>query len=302
VGGAENTRPDHIRQLRLRLQMKKYKKTQRAPGSYICSKNSVLSFASIRIIGSPGGEDYKKTAPPEPVAAAVWYAKKLQEEGADAFSVSAKILGIKTPEQMTSVMKALQEENDIPLVISADDPILIEAALKAYTGKAMIYSVYSDQKVFDAMLPLAKRFGSAYMGITVNRKGVPPTAEGRVCLAWRIYDTGTEYYNFRAANVYIDCVALPMSTCPKQAREALNTVKKVKQHIGLHTALNLTGIFNSFPNQELLEATFFSAALLFGLDIVIADSNIRHLKDLIYAFLLLDGRDGMEDIYRARFS
>ena len=71
-------------------------------------------------------------------------------------------------------------------MLDSSDPVALERGLKAADGKVLINSVSGEQKSLDAILPLAKKYGAAVIGLTLDHEGIPETAEGRLAVARRI--------------------------------------------------------------------------------------------------------------------
>ena len=57
---------------------------------------------------------------------------------------------------MLSVVKQLQAVCDLPLQIDTTDKKVLEAALRAYNGKALINSVNGDRASMEGVFPLVK--------------------------------------------------------------------------------------------------------------------------------------------------
>ena len=85
----------------------------------------------------------------------------------------------------------MQSVCDVPLQIDCGKPDAIEAALRAYTGKAIVNSVNGEDKVLESVLPLVKKYGAAVVGLTMDERGIPKTAEERVKIAEKIIAAGS---------------------------------------------------------------------------------------------------------------
>jgi 5-methyltetrahydrofolate--homocysteine methyltransferase len=92
-------------------------------------------------------------------------------------------------EQMRLAVKKLEMGIEAPLVIDSTEPAVIQTALEAYPGRAVINSVNLEngrQRV-DAVLPLAREHGSAVVALTIDEEGMARTAERKLDIARRIY-------------------------------------------------------------------------------------------------------------------
>ena len=74
---------------------------------------------------------------------------------------------------LPETVKAIQEAVDIPLCLDSPNPKAIEAALKVTEGKGLINSVNGEEKSLQAILPLAKEYGAAVIGLVMDDEGLP---------------------------------------------------------------------------------------------------------------------------------
>ena len=54
-----------------------------------------------------------------------------------------------------------------PVVLDSSSPVALEAGLKAADGKVLINSVSGEEKSLAEILPLAKKYGAAIIGLAV---------------------------------------------------------------------------------------------------------------------------------------
>ena len=59
--------------------------------------------------------------------------------------------------------------------MTSGSPEVIEAALRVYSGKAIVNSVNGEEKSLTSILPLVKKYGAAVVGLTLGS-----------CLSFRI--------------------------------------------------------------------------------------------------------------------
>ena len=69
----------------------------------------------------------------------------------------------------------------------------LENALRVYVGKPLINSVNGSEESMSTVLPLAAKYGAMVVGLTLDDKGIPETAEGRIEIAKRIIDRAAQY-------------------------------------------------------------------------------------------------------------
>ena len=78
-------------------------------------------------------------------------------DGAEILDVNAGVPGIDEKSVIVNIVKALQGITDAPLQIDSGDPEVIEAALRVYSGKAIVNSVNGEEKSLTSILPLVKK-------------------------------------------------------------------------------------------------------------------------------------------------
>ncbi len=64
----------------------------------------------------------------------------------------------------------------------------LERGLKAADGKVLVNSVSGEEKSLARVLPLVKKYGAAVIGLALDEKGIPETAEERLAVAARILE------------------------------------------------------------------------------------------------------------------
>ena len=96
------------------------------------------------------------------------------EAGADALDVNAGLPEIDEAATLVSLVGKIQGVSPLPLQIDSSDPVAVEAAVRVYSGKPIINSVNGKQESLDAVLPIAKHYGCAVVGLALDEQGIPP--------------------------------------------------------------------------------------------------------------------------------
>ena len=110
----------------------------------------------------------------------------------------------------------------------------IEEGLKHFHGRAILNSVDGNPKKLEKLLPIAKKYGSMVIGLTLDEKGVNTTAKERLEIAKKIVEFAKKY-GISAQDLIIDGLVLTLSAQQKYALEAINTVRLVKQNLNCLT-------------------------------------------------------------------
>ena len=198
-------------------------------------------------------------------------------------------------------VKALQGVTDAPLQLDSTRPEVLEKALRVYCGKAIVNSVNGDEEVLDAILPLVKKYGAAVVGLTLDKNGIPKTAQARVDIARRILDRALSC-GIRREDVYIDCLTLTVSAEQEAASQTLEALERVKKELGLKTVLGVSNISFGLPARPLVNQNFLTMAMTKGLDLPIINPNLDAMMAAVRCYHLLMNIDTDARDYIAAYS
>jgi len=221
------------------------------------------------------------------------------EAGASLIDINVGLPGGDEPALMPVVVRAVEESTDLPIVIDSTDPAAIEAALKETGGKALVNSVTGDRERLDSILPLVKRYGAAVIGLTIDETGVPDSAEKRLAIAGRILDA-CKAHGIPSEDLMIDALVLTASAEQAQTMETLKAVSLIKEKLGLNTTLGVSNISFGLPNRPVINASYLTMALGYGLDAAMVNPYDEKIRDAMSAGAVLTGRDLRAENYIAR--
>lgn len=220
-------------------------------------------------------------------------------KGSHLLDVNIGTHGIDEKVTMENVIYILQQNIDVPLVIDSTNPIVLEAALKNYHGKALVNSVNGERESLDTILPLVKRYGAGVIGLTLDESGVPNDIETRLEIAKKIVRK-CEEYNISKKDIYIDVLALTVGTDTHASIETLKGLKKIKEELCVNTVLGVSNVSHGLPNRNKINKSFLSMAILNGLDLAILNPLEENIIDTWESSALLAGRDKNAENYIAK--
>lgn len=223
------------------------------------------------------------------------------DAGADILDINVGLPGIEEAEMMTRVVKAVQSVVSLPLQIDSSDPEAIEAGLRACSGRSIVNSVNGEPEVLEKVLPIVKKYGAAVVGLTMDKSGIPETAEARIEIAERIVKAA-EDFGIPREDVLIDALTLTISAQQRQAAETLRAVRYVRGHMGLHCVLGVSNISFGLPERIHITAGFLAQAMCCGLDFPIVNPNQKEIMDMIFSHRALSGEDADCAAYIERFA
>ncbi len=293
-GGCCGTTPDHIREAAQHIRsMTPVKRSVQIPAA-VCSANKTVIISEPRIIGErinpTGKKRFKQALMEHDIDYILGQAIEQIGAGADILDVNVGLPEIDECDMMQEAVKAIQSVTDTPLQLDTTKPDALEAGLRIYNGKPIVNSVNGEEESLNTVLPLVKKYGAAVIGLTLDKDGIPKTAEGRFAIAKRILDRALAL-GIRREDVYIDCLTLTASAEQEGVMETLHALTRVKQELGLRTVLGVSNISFGLPDRELVNRTFLTMALHAGLDLPIINPNIANMTAAVRTYKLLANFD-----------
>lgn len=293
-GGCCGTTPEHIKAVINSLSDIEYTPQDIIKRSVVCSAVNCVEINQPRVIGErinpTGKKRFKQALIEHDIDYILSQALEQIHAGADILDVNVGLPDIDEKEMMITSVKAIQSVCDTPLQLDSTIPAVLDAGLRVYNGKPIVNSVNGEDESLDSILPLVKKYGASVVGLTLDKNGIPKTAEGRFAIAEKILDRAIEY-GIPKEDVFIDCLTLTASAEQDGVMETLNALHRVKTELGLKTVLGVSNISFGLPNRETITRTFLTMALQHGLDLPIINPNIDSIIGAVRAYKLLAGID-----------
>jgi 5-methyltetrahydrofolate--homocysteine methyltransferase len=217
-------------------------------------------------------------------------ARKQVEAGAQVLDVNAGIPGADEPALLRGAVQAVMEVVDVPLCIDTANPLALEAALAVYPGRALINSTTAEAEMMDKVLPLAKQYGAAVIGVITDEKGVPATPQARLDVARKLLDRAC-HYGLSPEDVIIDCLALTVGADHRAGRVTLDSLLLIQQELGLNLSLGASNVSFGLPDRKTINIAYLALAISRGLTAAITDSTVPEIRYMLQACDLLMGRD-----------
>jgi 5-methyltetrahydrofolate--homocysteine methyltransferase len=293
-GGCCGTTPEFVAAMKKRLDKKTFVPKKREIPAAVCSASSTVTIDTVRIIGeriNPTGKKlFKEALKRRDLDYIMRQALDQVGAGAEILDVNVGLPDIDEKEMMIAAVNSVQSVCEAPLQIDTTEPDVLEAALRIVSGKPIVNSVNGEEEKLRTVLPLVKKYGAAVVGLTLDEKGIPKTAEERFAIAEKIMNRAVSY-GIPKRDIYIDCLTLTASAEQDGVMETIKAVRMVKERLGLKTVLGVSNISFGLPNRELVNSTFLTMAMNSGLDLPIMNPNIASMTGAVCAFRLLTGYD-----------
>lgn len=207
---------------------------------------------------------------------------------ADVLDVNVGFPGVDDVKLLPETVKAINNSFDIPLCLDSPNPAAIEAALKVATGKCLINSVNGEEKSMSALLPIAREYGAAIIGLAMDDDGITHDPEKRLAIAEKIVDRALQI-GIKEEDVIIDPLVMAVSADPQACLVTLETIRLIHQKLGLNITMGASNVSFGLPNRDILNSAFMSLSILNGLTCPI--SNPEKIAAVIRATDLILGRD-----------
>ena len=206
-------------------------------------------------------------------------------EGAHILDVCVDYTGADGVRDMDDLMSRLCTQSSVPIMVDTTETKVARAALTWLGGKAMLNSVNFEEGEgpgtrLNGFMELARDFGSALVATCIDEEGQARTAQWKFDIARRMVTLATETYGIAAHDIFIDTLALPLSTGMEESRrdgiETLEAIRRIKAELpGVNTLLGLSNIsFGLNPAaRQALNSVFLHEAVTAGLDAAIVHAS-----------------------------
>ncbi len=208
--------------------------------------------------------------------------------GADVLDVNVGAPRVDEDKLLPRAVEAVMEVVDVPLCLDSHSIKALMAALRVYRGKPLVNSVSGEETVLNELLPVVRERGAAVIGLTMDEKGIPGDAEGRLNIARRILHRA-EALGMARNDVIIDCLATAISVDSRAGLLTLETIRRVKAELGVNMTFGGSNISFALPDRPLLNAAFMAMAIEAGVTCPIV--NVGQVRATALAIDLALGRD-----------
>ena len=211
------------------------------------------------------------------------------DKGAQVLDVNVGVPGVDEPALIAKTVQTLQSITSVPLQIDTSNIEAMERALRIYNGRPLLNSVNGKAENLAQVLPLAKKYGAALVGLCLDENGIAETAEGRLSVADKIVaEAGKAGIEKRA--LFIDRLALTISTGRDNALIDLAVIRRLKAR-DIKTIMGVSNISFGLPSRDAVNSAFFALAMDAGLAAGIINPNSGPMMQAYIAYGALSGRD-----------
>ncbi|MFH1730971.1 MAG: dihydropteroate synthase [Planctomycetota bacterium] len=205
---------------------------------------------------------------PAPIQA---WAKKQAGAGATYLDVNLGAVSAK-PEDMCWMIETTQDAVDTPICIDTNKPKILAEAIKVCKKPALINSTTAANEKLEAVLPVAAEHGASVIGVVMDERGTPKSADQRVENAGMILARAMEL-GIEPERLFLDPIVMPLKFMQDQASAILEATRQFTLFSDPppHIVCGLSNISSDTVHQKLLNRTFLVMAIANGMDAAICD-------------------------------
>ena len=297
IGGCCGSTPRHIQAMARALKgfrpMPSHKESLRALASrshiVTVGPDQPLNFIGERI-NPTARKDLARDIKENHMQIVADEARKQVRAGASVLDVNMGVPGIDEIAAMKKAVFMVQNAADVPISIDTTNIMAMEAGLQNFVGRPLINSATGERKSLETILPLAKKYGAAILGLCLDETGIPKTAAGRLSIARKIYETAKEH-GLRDQDIYIDCLVQTASAEQGQVMETLHAIRLIKENLNVGVVLGISNISHGLPARDIINASFLTMAWAAGLDLPIMNPFDERMADSKRAAAVILNRD-----------
>jgi len=212
------------------------------------------------------------------------------DQGALVLDVNAGIPEIDEREILTKIVNTLSPMVKAPLCLDSSSPEALESALRVYPGRALINSISAEKKKLEQILPVAAKYGAAFILLPVDDSGVPEKAEDRIRIIQDVYEKAAEY-GYTKSDFLVDGLVLTVAANQQACLETLNVIRWSTNEFGANTVIGLSNVSFGLPERKWINAAFLSMAMSQGLTAVIMNVQSEETMHIKRATDALAGKD-----------
>ncbi len=212
------------------------------------------------------------------------------EKGANILDVNVGMPGIDEKETMVKVIELLSSMSDAPLCLDSSSPEVLEAALRIYPGRALINSISAEKVKLEKLLPIAAKYGAAFILLPLNDAGVPKSGKERCHIVEEVFNEALKF-GYTKKDIIVDGLVMTVSADQEAALETLNVIEWCTNNFGCGTIVGLSNVSFGMPERAWINSAFLAMAIGYGLTMAILNPSSDTLMSIKMASDVLKAKD-----------
>ncbi len=298
IGGCCGTTPDHIREMRNMVGIRKPTPRKIERGFFISGPQNAVKLDSnealirigerLNVRGSKKvREAVEHSSPINQEALEEVISEQTRDLGLDIIDICMDSNIVDTKETLVDVIQAQTMDFPGAMCLDSFDVSALEAAIKIYPGRPIINSVSLEEYApgvdkIDAVMSITKEHAPVYIALTTDISGPAVTAEKKVELARKIVEKSKKEHGVGADQLFIDINAFPIGSESSDdinfSMESLNAIPEIKKiDPNLKIIIGVGNLTNGLAKKpymrKVLTSIFLDEGRKRGLDSAIVNPN-----------------------------
>lgn len=221
------------------------------------------------------------------------FAKEQEEAGAAVLDVNVGMSGIDEKEMLLRVIEAVTQTVSLPLCLDSSYVEVLEAALRAYPGRALVNSVSAETEKMKRLLPIVKKYGAMFLLLPLSEEGLPKDQNEKRQMIHLVMEEAFRL-GFVKEDIIVDGLVNTIGAGKQAAKETLATIRYCREELSVATSIGLSNISFGLPARGYVNSAFLAMAIEAGLTMAIANPCSKLTRSMMLAADLLTGKDGAE--------
>ena len=184
--------------------------------------------------------------------------------------------------QMREVVQRISLTQPAPIQIDSTEPEVIEAALEAIPGRAIVNSINLEagRDKADRVIPMAKAHGAALIALTIDEVGMAKTGERKLEIAKRIKEIACDEHGLAPEALIFDALTFTLTTgddggSPPRSRpsRAFARSRRASPASRLRWGSRTFRSASGQPARAVLNSVFLHHCVDAGLDLAMVNPN-----------------------------
>jgi len=225
-----------------------------------------------------------------------------QAKGMDAADLLIQSADLDEVELLPRLAVRILREVGCPLSLDTRSPEALEATLQAIRpNKPLINSISAEPEVLNSLLPLARKYGAAFVGMPMGHGArLPMTCSERLAEAGKIIDAAIGL-GIPKDDIVLDAVCLAAATGPGTFEVALETLRAFHAVLDCTTVLGIGNAGFGMPEATVIDLAYLVGAIPSGLDAALVDPNTAGLLETVRAIDFLAAKDPVGKRYLQQY-
>lgn len=225
------------------------------------------------------------------------------DQGAHGISVNAGDRLDTESLDIVWMIRTIQKEFEIPLMIDSPSPAAMEAGLRVHRhGAAVLDGATAEEDRLEAVCSLARDFGAGVVALLHDERGIPPADryEIRAECAERILERA-RHHRIPPGDLWVDPLCFPVGVHDQNPRHFLSAAGYLQEEFpGLRLSVGIGNVSYALPERVLLDQVFTVLCAAAGVDQLLVEMN-RASGAVLAALALLRGEDAYARAYLAAY-